>query len=133
MDVHLRLFSDFPGQVLFKPESVPVGPVVSRMMEETTGEAVIFDGTGGKFPRGDFPRGVKDVLPGGDTAWAVPGLRQALNEGDMKAATEIQNALLPIFIGMSSLDSYLVAEKFSLRIQGIFKTRPCCSQPPIHR
>ena len=26
MDVQLRLFRDFPGRVLFKPESVPVGP-----------------------------------------------------------------------------------------------------------
>jgi dihydrodipicolinate synthase/N-acetylneuraminate lyase len=44
-----------------------------------------------------------------------------LNEGDIKAASEIQKALLPIFIGMSSLDSYLAAEKFFLRIQGIFE------------
>jgi dihydrodipicolinate synthase/N-acetylneuraminate lyase len=51
----------------------------------------------------------------------VQCLWQALNEGNMTAAAEIQKALLPIFIGMSSLDSYLAAEKFFLRIQGIFE------------
>jgi len=122
MDVQLRLFRDFPGQVFFKPESVPVGPVISRLMEETDGEAVIFDGTGGKFLRENFQRGVKGVLPGADTPWAVQSLWRALKEGDTKAASEIQKALLPIFIGMSSLDSYLVAEKFFLRIQGIFES-----------
>jgi len=127
MNVQLRLFRDFPGRVLFKPESVPVGPVISRLMEETAGEAVIFDGTGGKFLRENFQRGVKGVLPGADTPWAVQSLWRALNEGDTKAASEIQKALLPIFIGMSSLDSYLAAEKFFLRIQGIFESEALLS------
>jgi 4-hydroxy-tetrahydrodipicolinate synthase len=121
MDAQLRLWRDFPGRIFFKPESVPVGPVISRLIDQTGGEALIFDGTGGKYLRENFQRGVRGVLPGADTPWAVQCLWEALNENRDREAAEIQKALLPIFIGMHALDSYLAAEKFFLRIQGIFE------------
>lgn len=120
MEVQLELFQRNPGRVHFKPETSPVGPSVSRLYRETGGEALVFDGTGGKFLMENFERGVAGVIPGCDTPWAVAALWAALKAGNLPKALRIQSLLAMIFLPMTSLESYLATEKFFLHFQGVF-------------
>jgi dihydrodipicolinate synthase/N-acetylneuraminate lyase len=110
-------------RVMFKPESPPVGPRLSELLEATGGRARVFEGNGGLHLIDSFRRGVVGTMPAGEVVWAVAALWRALRAGDFRGAYRIGGPLALLVSMQSSLDSYVAVEKYLLAQQGVFPSR----------
>lgn len=117
-----RLFEHAGGQIMFKPEAPPIGPLLSRLLDATGGNARIFEGTGGLHLVDSFRRGVVGTMPGSDVAWAIVDLWTALQRGDYQRAYRVAGPLALLMSLQSNLDSFLVVEKSLLVAQGVFRS-----------
>jgi dihydrodipicolinate synthase/N-acetylneuraminate lyase len=120
ISVQAELFKRHSDRVMFKPEMPPLGLSISRLMEATHGEALIFDGTGGVALIENHARGVCGIMPGSDLPWAFVKLWRALEMKDELLARRIHLPIAAIVSSMASLDSFLAAEKLFLQMQNIF-------------
>jgi len=121
IETQARLFLDFPGRVMFKPEAQPIGPNLSLLRDATKGQSVIFEGTGGIALVDSYRRGITGTMPGSDLIWALVALWKALKNGDLARIEAIQGPLVSIISLQTSLDAFLAIEKMLLVEQGIFR------------
>ena len=110
-------------RVMFKPESPPVGPRLSELLDATDGQARVFEGNGGLHLIDSFRRGVVGTMPAGEVVWAVAALWRALCAGDFGSAYRIGGPLALLVSMQSSLDSFVAVEKYLLARQGVFPNR----------
>lgn len=122
VDVQSRLYDEFGSHVHFKPESVPIVPTLSALLEATDGKAIVFEGMGGGALLESFPAGISGSMPGAEVAWAVIGLWNALQSGDAARAARIDAPLREMLRLQRDLDSFVACEKFLLTHQGVFSS-----------
>lgn len=121
--LQVRLEAELGDRVMFKPEAPPVGPRLGRLLAETAGRARVFEGTGGLYLIDSYRRGVIGTMPAGDLVWALVPLWRALQAGDYEAAYRIGGPLAMLVSLQSSLDNYVLIEKWLLVQQGVFPSR----------
>jgi dihydrodipicolinate synthase/N-acetylneuraminate lyase len=117
------LLEELGDRVMFKPESPPVGPRLSELLDATDGRARVFEGNGGLHLIDSFRRGVVGTMPAGEVVWAVAALWRALRAGDFDSAYRIGGPLALLVSMQTSLDSFVAVEKYLLAKQGVFPTR----------
>ena len=67
LQVYVQLLRNYgPEKIWFKPEASPVGPVISALRDASSGQARIFDGSGGILLVDCFRRGIVGTMPGLD-------------------------------------------------------------------
>ncbi len=115
------LLTEYGDRVLFKPESDPVGPVISGLHAATQGRARIFDGSGGQVLVESYRRGLAGTMPGSDIVDAIVALWRALENGDEARVMAIYPLVAALLLPGSGLDGYLAIEKHLLFRRGIFK------------
>ncbi|MCX6431716.1 MAG: dihydrodipicolinate synthase family protein [Actinobacteria bacterium] len=120
IEMQARIAVEFPGQAVFKPEAQPIGPRVTALLEATSGNAKILEGTGGLALVDSFQRGIVGTMPGADVCWAVIALWRALKESDFAAVEAINAPLVEMISVQGELDSFLAVEKHLLQRQGLF-------------
>lgn len=123
------LRNTFGERVLFKPESSPVGPLITALHAATGNQAKVFEGSGGTMLVENFRRGVTGTMPGTDIITAIVALWKALEAGDdtrIYAISPLISSLLSLAHG---LDGYLALEKYLLFKQGVFQNR--LVRPPL--
>jgi dihydrodipicolinate synthase/N-acetylneuraminate lyase len=120
IELQARLFSELGDRILFKPESNPVGPRVTRLLQATGGAARVFEGSGGLYLVDSFRRGAIGTMPAGDLVWALSVLWQSLVSGDFARAYRIAGPLSMLISLQGTLDSYVAVEKYILHKQGVF-------------
>ena len=125
LELSVKLLNKYgPDKILFKPESAPLGPNLSKLRDATGGRAKIFEGSGGISLVDSYRRKITGTMPGCDLLDAVAALWEALgNEDDDR----IYALFLPIcaIIAIQSqpgLDGFLAIEKYILKKKGIFTT-----------
>lgn len=116
-----ELFNEFGDRVLFKPESSPVGPVITSIHELTHNRAQIFEGSGGSMLVENFRRGVAGTMPGTDLLDAIVALWRALEIGDDEIIYAISPLVCSILALAVNLDGFLAIEKHLMKRRGIFK------------
>lgn len=139
ISAYQALLDEFgPQRICFKPESSPVGPVVTRLLEMTAGKARVFEGSGGNLLIENFRRGVVGAIPGMEFLPAVVALWDALRQGDEDRAYRIYFPLCALVTLQlqAGLDGFLAVEKYVLKQRGLFtsdrRRRPyswCLDEP----
>jgi dihydrodipicolinate synthase/N-acetylneuraminate lyase len=122
IDMQARLFQEFGGQVMFKPEAVPIGPTLDALLRATGGGATVIEGMGGAALLETYPAGVSGSMPGAEVCWAVVAMWTALEAGDAAAAEVIHRPLSQMIALQEDLDSFVVCEKYLLVEQGVLST-----------
>ena len=117
----VSLWREFGKRVLFKPESVPVGPVITAMNALSEGKVTIMEGSGGSQLTENFRRGISGTMPGVDLLDAIVTLWNALRAGDDERIYAISPLVGAILALASGLDGYLAIEKHLMVRRGIFK------------
>jgi 4-hydroxy-tetrahydrodipicolinate synthase len=115
------LFNEFGERVLFKPEALPVGPVITALHQLTNNRAQIYEGSGGSMLVENYRRGVAGTMPGTDLLDAIVVLWGALENKDedkIYAISPLVGAILSLAV---TLDGYLAIEKHLMKRRGIFK------------
>lgn len=120
ISLQARLHRDFGDRVMFKPEALPVGPRLTRLLDATEGRARVFEGNGGLYLIDSFRRGAIGTMPAGDVIWAQTALWRALLDGDFDYAYRIAGPLAQLVALQTNLDSFVAVEKYLLARQGIF-------------
>ena len=114
----LRRFG--PERVMFKPESSPTPPKLSKLRDLTEGSARIFEGDGGMMLLDAYKRGIAGTIPAADTAAVHVCLWRLLESGNEVAATPIAHALSYMMcIMMNSVDCYQTLAKHTLKRLGL--------------
>lgn len=125
VELSVTLMDSFgPDRILFKPEGAPVGPLISRLRDESAGRARIFDGSGGIYLIDAFRRGVVGTMPGVDLLDGIVALWRALASGDEATAYRVYFpicALVALQL-QAGLDGFLAIEKHLLVKRGLFAT-----------
>ncbi|GAA4927515.1 4-hydroxy-tetrahydrodipicolinate synthase [Nonomuraea thailandensis] len=114
-----RLHAELGDRVLFKPEAHPVGPRLTMLREQTGGQAMIFEGTGGLYLVDSFRRGAVGTMPAADLVWALSAMWRALCAGDYPRAYRIAGPLALMVSLQTSLDGFVAIEKHLLVKQGV--------------
>jgi dihydrodipicolinate synthase/N-acetylneuraminate lyase len=123
LTLQATLQEELGNRVMFKPESPPVGPRLSELLEATDGKARVFEGNGGLHLIDSFRRGVVGTMPAAEVVWAIAALWRALCAGDFGSAYRIAGPLALLVSMQTTLDSYVAVEKYLLAKQGVFPTR----------
>ena len=123
-----RLYGELGDGVMFKPEAPPIGPRLSRLLDQTAGKAQVFEGTGGLYLIDSFRRGVVGTMPAGDLVWALSALWQSLLVGDYARAYRIAGPLAMMISLQTSLDAFVAIEKHLLVRQGVLPVPPCAAR-----
>jgi 4-hydroxy-tetrahydrodipicolinate synthase len=111
-------------KILFKPEAAPNGPALSALRDATSGQARMFEGSGGIFLIDSFRRGICGTMPGMDLLDAVVGIWKAMQRGDDATAYRLSfpvGALVAIQL-QAGLDGFLAVEKYLMHKRGLFPT-----------
>jgi dihydrodipicolinate synthase/N-acetylneuraminate lyase len=119
IEMQARIAEEFPDQAVFKPEAQPIGPRVTALLEATSGEARILEGTGGLALVDSYQRGIVGTMPGADVCWAIVALWRALEESNSALIEAINTPLVELISVQGELDSFLAVEKHLLRRQGL--------------
>lgn len=120
IELQARMHRELGERAYFKPESPPIGPRVTQLLDRTDGQARIFEGTGGLHLVESYHRGAIGTMPAGDLVWAMVALWQALTDGDDARAYRIAGPLAQIVALQPVLDAFIAVEKHNLVRQGIF-------------
>jgi 4-hydroxy-tetrahydrodipicolinate synthase len=122
IELQARILAEYPDQVLYKPEAVPIGPKLSALRDATDGKARIFEGSGGISLVDSYRRGVVGTMPGAEIVDALVALWQALEAGDEERVYQLSLPVSSLVSLQTSLDSFLAIEKHLLVKRGIFKS-----------
>jgi dihydrodipicolinate synthase/N-acetylneuraminate lyase len=120
-----RLHGYDPGRICFKPETLPVGPRLSALLDATHGAANVYDGSGGIALIDTFRRGIVGTMPGTDLCWALVRLWSYLKAGDYETAYRLSQPLVALVAMQTSLDAYVAVEKYLLVQQNVFVSGAC--------
>ena len=115
-----RLLDEFGAQVYFKPETPPLGPRLTELLDATGGKARVFEGSGGIALVDGFRRGIVGTMPGADLVEAIVALWSALVRKDDAAAYRIWLPLAALVSLEHNLDAFLAIEKYLLVKQRVF-------------
>jgi len=101
----------------------PMRPLTLRMAlrEATGGQAPVFEGSGGISLVDSYRRGIVGTMPGADLVDAIVALWQALEAGDEQRIYRLSLPISSLIAIQTSLDAFLVVEKYLLVKRGIFK------------
>jgi 4-hydroxy-tetrahydrodipicolinate synthase len=125
LSVYTELLEKFGEQrILFKPESAPLGPNLSRLRDATDGQARIFEGSGGISLIDSYRRGIRGTMPGMEFLDGIIAIWQALQAGDDARAYQVYFpvcALVALQL-QAGLDGFLAIEKHVLVRRGLFAT-----------
>ncbi|QDU27552.1 L-2-keto-3-deoxyarabonate dehydratase [Anatilimnocola aggregata] len=111
-------------KILFKPEASPIGPLLSELRDMTSGQARVYEGSGGILLIDSFRRGIAGTMPGMEYLDAIVPLWQALVRGDDATAYRLYFpvcALVALQL-QAGLDGFLAIEKYILHQRGLFAT-----------
>lgn len=108
-----------PHRVAFKPESSPVGPVISALRAAGGPELGIYEGAGGAQLAANFARGLSGTIPGSEIVDAIVALWKALEAGDTDRAYRIAPLVVALNALGTGLDGYLAIEKHLLVRRGV--------------
>lgn len=128
VDLQARLFETWGSRVAFKPEAPPVGLSIGAIVERCGPKVAVFEGLGGVALVESYQRGVVGSMPGADVCWAIVAAWQALQSGDTARAYDIVEPLGSLLALQSSLDAFVVVEKYLLVHQGVIR-EPVCRGP----
>lgn len=123
LGVYLGLLEQFGrDRIFFKPEAHPLGPNLSRLRDATSGQARIFEGSGGINLVDCFRRGIVGTMPGTDLLDGIVALWNALKAKD---EARIYQLSLPVCALVAlqlqgGLDGFLAIEKYLLKKRGLF-------------
>src|SRR4029453_16272691 len=111
-----------PEKMLYKPETAPIGPNVSRLNQATGDVARIFDGSGGAYLIDSFRRGITGVMPGCELIDAIVTLWRAPEGGDDEVAYCLYFPLLALLVIQlqAGLDGFISIERYIMKQRGIF-------------
>jgi dihydrodipicolinate synthase/N-acetylneuraminate lyase len=111
-------------KIVFKPEAEPIGPQLSALRDATSGEARIFEGSGGFLLVDSYRRGVAGTMPGMDLLDAVIALWNALQAGDEERIYRLSLPIcgLVVLQLQAGLDGFLAIEKHLLVKRGLFRS-----------
>ena len=111
-----------PEKILYKPETAPIGPNVSRLNQATGDVARIFDGSGGAYLIDSFRRGITGVMPGCELIDAIVPLWRALERGDDEVAYSLYFPILALLVIQlqAGLDGFISIERYIMKQRGIF-------------
>ena len=111
-------------KILFKPEASPIGPSLSALREATSGQARIFDGSGGICLVDCFRRGISGTMPGMEFLPGIVALWRALQAGDEAATYRLYLPICALVAlqTQAGLDGYLATEKYVMHKRGLFAT-----------
>lgn len=111
-------------KILFKPEASPIGPSLSALREATSGQARIFDGSGGICLVDCFRRGISGTMPGMEFLPGIVALWRALKTGDETATYKLYLPICALVAlqTQAGLDGYLATEKYVMHKRGLFAT-----------
>jgi 4-hydroxy-tetrahydrodipicolinate synthase len=121
IELQAELFNTHGSRVMFKPEAQPIGPRLSELRQATTGQASVFEGSGGMALADSYRRGVEGTMPGADLIDVIVALWRALQAGDETVVSRISPPLIELISKLTSLDAFLAVEKHLLVRRGIFK------------
>jgi dihydrodipicolinate synthase/N-acetylneuraminate lyase len=119
LSLYSRLLDEYGQRVYFKPEATPIGPRLSALRDATSGQARVFEGTGGMALVDSFRRGVVGTIPGADLVKGIVALWQALDAGNEERAYRLSLPISALVSLQTSLDAFLAVEKYLLVKQGI--------------
>lgn len=119
IEMQADLLASHGERILFKPEAVPLGTRLTALRNATSGQAKVFEGTGGVALIDSYRRGIVGTMPGADLCWAIVTMWRSLECGDFAAAYEIAGPLVGLVGLQPTLDSFVVIEKYLLHKQGI--------------
>jgi 2-keto-3-deoxy-L-arabinonate dehydratase len=123
LGVYLRLLDEFGAErIFFKPEASPLGPNLSKLRDATSGNARIFEGSGGINLVDCFRRGIVGTIPGTDLLDGVVALWHALSAGDEQRIYELSlpiSAITALQL-QAGLDGFLAIEKYLMQKRGLF-------------
>lgn len=125
LSVYTRLLDEFGSErILFKPESAPLGPNLSRLRDATDGAARVFEGSGGISLIDSYRRGIRGTMPGMEFLDGVIATWKALEAGDDKRAYEVYFPLCALVALQlqAGLDGFLAIEKYVLVRRGLFQS-----------
>lgn len=119
IEVMARIEAAFPGRILFKPETPPLGQRITGLLELTDGRARIYEGMGGIALVDAYHRGIVGTMPAADVCWAIAALWSALRSGDEAAVRRIRGPLTALLALQSQLDAFVAVEKHLLVAQKV--------------
>jgi len=115
------LWRDYPNQVMFKPEAMPIGPRLTALHRATHGQAAVFEGSGGVALVESHRRQISGTMPGADLIHAIVALWRALDADDAMRVDAISMPLTTLVTRQHTLDEFIAIEKHLLVRQGIFR------------
>jgi 4-hydroxy-tetrahydrodipicolinate synthase len=119
LSLYAQLLEEYGERVYFKPEATPIGPRLSALRDATSGQARVFEGTGGMALVDSYRRGIVGTIPGADLIQGIVALWQALVAGDEERAYRLSLPISALVSLQTSLDAFLAVEKYLLVKQGI--------------
>ncbi|RED57465.1 dihydrodipicolinate synthase family protein [Cohnella phaseoli] len=114
------------GELYIKAESVPPGPLLNSIVEQTEGRMGVFIGNGCVQMYDSLERGAVGMMPG--AAMVVPYLAvyEAFMRGDKTTAFRLFNDLLPVLNHTTqAAELFVQFEKTILKARGIVKNDVC--------
>jgi 4-hydroxy-tetrahydrodipicolinate synthase len=125
IDLLARLHERYGDKIGFKPEAQPLGPRLSELLQATAGKAGAYDGSGGIALVDTHRRGIIGTMPSADLCWAIVRLWEHLERGDYHAAYQLSLPLVALVSMQTSLDGYVVIEKYLLAKQKVLPNMKC--------
>jgi len=119
IDMQAKLVATYGDRAMFKPETQPIGPRLSQLLEATGGKAKVFEGTAGLELVDSYKRGIAGTMPGPDICWALIALWDALEANDEERIGAIEGPLCALVSMLTSLDSFITVLKHLLCRQGV--------------
>lgn len=119
-EFQLNLWGEWGDRVAFKPESAPVGPVISALSEAG---ATVLEGSGGSLLVENYRRGLSGTMPGADLCPAIIALWRSLAKGDEAQIYRIGPLVGAILAMAANLDGFLAIEKHLMHRRGLFSNR----------
>jgi 4-hydroxy-tetrahydrodipicolinate synthase len=132
LELQASLYSRHGARLCFKPESQPLGPRLSALLAATNGQASVYDGSGGIALIDTFRRGIIGTMPSTDLCWAMVRLWEQLQAGDYESAIRLSLPLIALVSMQTSLDAYVVMEKYLLVQQKVFSNTNCRGPVDFH-
>jgi dihydrodipicolinate synthase/N-acetylneuraminate lyase len=121
IEFQASLWRDYPDQVMFKPEAMPIGPRLTALHRATGGQAAVFEGSGGVALVESHRRQISGTMPGADLIRAIVALWRALDADDAVRVDAISMPLTTLVTRQHTLDEFIAIEKHLLVRQGIFR------------
>lgn len=125
-----RLRDGVPQFQAIKVESPPTGPKITALRREWP-DLNILGGSGGLYAWDELQRGAAGLMVGPLHVRPLQALRTALQRGEHAAAERIYRQCLPgLVVAMSSLDTFIAAQKQGLQKLGLIHD-PVCRAPHV--